>query len=521
MSKRDEFITIIRAFKRASANISEDQYKGLIGQGVNDHGLSRDEAEKILKDEGLKVGQAQSVNYFEVLKLKNEDIENLSDDKIIERVRDAHNKIFREYRDRKDRDNPAVKKKLGQLKAVSEMLNNPNELIEHFHEIIGRKKDHNHKDKPGKEDQPHQSARTIVKFRNGDEATSIPQLATLMEKNDREATDILYQGYLEQGLAGAGEIPLAQAAKAVTHQFSSDRSMGLVAMVSILREKIKFKGGSEASTPKQLARLIDQNQNWEDAKAWLYNGFFALWLEYTNETQLAGTAQKIVSRYGNQQDIGLEELIQRFAPQIGKPEPEVSPSEIDFGNMNSESQKTIQFSIKNVGRGFLHGNVRLESNMPGLQISNTEIQGDGVVTVKLDASALTAKQKHQASLVVTTNGSTITVPVSCYITYPVQNSIRRLAISGFSMAAIALVTRLIIQQFGSSGWLATRLTGAGFTEWEQHWKWVEWFEWPGFEWKVYTLAAPETGVGSVIAFVALGVGVFAYWYFFFRKKSTH
>ena len=39
MSKRDEFITIIRAFKSASSNISEDQYKGLIRRGTKDHGV--------------------------------------------------------------------------------------------------------------------------------------------------------------------------------------------------------------------------------------------------------------------------------------------------------------------------------------------------------------------------------------------------------------------------------------------------------------------------------------------------
>ena len=364
-----------------------------------------------------------------------------------------------------------------------------------------------------------QSTRTIVKFRNGDEATSIPQLATLMEKNTSEATDILYQGYLEQGLAGAGETPLAQAAKAVVQRFSSDRPTGLMAMVSILREKIKFKQGGEAGTLQQLARSIDQN--WEDAKVWLYNGFFALWLEYTNETQLAGTAKRVVSRYGNQQDIGLEELVQRLDPQIGKPEPEVSQSEIDFGNMNSESQKTIKFSVKNAGRGFLHGAVQLESDMPGLQISNTEINGTGVVTVKLNASALIVKQKHQASLVIDTNGGTVKVPVSCYITYPIQNSIRRLAVSGFSMAAITIVARLIVQESGTSGWLATQLTGTGFIDWEQHWQWVEWFEWPWFEWEVKTLAALGAGVEFIIGFVALGIGAFAYWHFFFRKKSTH
>ena len=95
-----------------------------------------------------------------------------------------------------------------------------------------------------------------------------------------------------------------------------------------------------------------------------------------------------------------------------------------------------------------------------------------------------------------------------------QQSIQRVAISGFSVAAIALVTRLIIQQFGISEWL----TRTGFTDWERHWRWVEWFEWPWFEWKVYTLSAPASDLGFIIALASLGVGIFGYWKFFLKKK---
>jgi len=361
--------------------------------------------------------------------------------------------------------------------------------------------------------------RVIVKFRNGDEATSISQLATLMEKNASEATNLLYRGRLEQGLAGAGETTYADAAEAAVKQFSSDRSIGLMAVVAILRGKIKMRRGNETSTPQQLARLIDQN--WEDAKTLLYNGFIGLWLEYTQQSQLASIAKKITNRYRDEQDIGLEELVQRLDPRIGTPEPDFSHSEIDFQTMNTKDKDTIQFKIKNKGRGFLYGDVQIESGLPGLQVSGTEINGNGIVTVALDTSSLTVRKTHKASLVVDTNGGQFKVPISCYVDHPTQQSVQCIAISGLSMAAIAVVTRLIIQQFGVSGWLATRLTGAGFTEWEQHWQWVEWFQWPWFEWKVYTLAAPEAGVGSVIGFVTLGVGSFAYWHFFLRKKSTH
>ena len=468
-------------------------------------------------------------NYFEVLELSiTGDIKNLKNqsdaefNEFIKAVNANNSKIFNRLQAMVHNPNVSDKEigdKKDLLNRAKAILSDRETRDQHIDELL------NPTPTPDPASDPipvstGREARVIIRFPNGDEATSISQLATLMEQHAREATDMLYRGRLEQALAGVGEVSLADAAEEIIKQFSSDRSIGLMAMGAVLRETVKMPKGTEAKTPQQLARLIDQN--WEQSKTLLYNGFIALWLKYTHQERLANTVQRIANTYRNDHDIGLEELVQRLDPSIGHPELEVSQSEIDFGRMDTESQKTIQFKIKNIGgRGFLYGDVQLAHGMPGLQISNTEIQGDGVITVELDASALTAKQTHQGSLVVKTNGGELNVPIFCYIDYPRQQSVQRIAISGFSLAAIAFVTRLIIQQFGSSGWLATRLTGAGFTEWEQHWRWTEWFEWPWFEWKVYTLAAPEAGVGSIIAFVALGVGAFTYWYFFFRKKTTH
>ena len=512
MSKRDDFIALIKVFKEASSNVTDEIYKGYLNLAKTDYGLTTQEAEAILKDVGLTVGP--SVNYFEALKLNINEIKNLSDTKAEEHILQAYDERYAESR-KMSSGNPRKAELQNRLTKAKIFLIDQGKWKQHLQEIVGGAPDDNGNDKM---DSPH-GTRTIVKFRNGDEATSISQLATLMEKNASEATNLLYRGRLEQGLAGAGETTYADAAEAAVKQFSSDRSIGLMAVVAILRGKIKMRRGNETSTPQQLARLIDQN--WEDAKTLLYNGFIGLWLEYTQQSQLASIAKKITNRYRDEQDIGLEELVQRLDPRIGTPEPDFSHSEIDFQTMNTKDKDTIQFKIKNKGRGFLYGDVQIESGLPGLQVSGTEINGNGIVTVALDTSSLTVRKTHKASLVVDTNGGQFKVPISCYVDHPTQQSVQCIAISGLSMAAIAVVTRLIIQQFGVSGWLATRLTGAGFTEWEQHWQWVEWFQWPWFEWKVYTLAAPEAGVGSVIGFVTLGVGSFAYWHFFLRKKSTH
>ena len=93
----------------------------------------------------------------------------------------------------------------------------------------------------------------------------------------------------------------------------------------------------------------------------------------------------------------------------------MSHSRIDFDRIDPESQKTIDIQITNVGRGFLYGNVQLPTDMPGLQVSDTEIRGGGAVSVKLDASRLTPNKTHHTVLVFNTNGGMMRVPVSCAV----------------------------------------------------------------------------------------------------------
>ena len=102
-----------------------------------------------------------------------------------------------------------------------------------------------------------------------------------------------------------------------------------------------------------------------------------------------------------------------------------------------------------------------------------------------------------------------------------KKAVNRIAISGISMAAITLVARLIIPKPGSSGWLATHLMSISSVEVAEYWTWVKWFEWPWFEWHVYKLGAANDGFSFIIALTTLGTGIFAYWFFFFKKKRVH
>ena len=404
MSKRDEFIAIVNAFKAASPAITDAQRKGLLRQAKQQYGLSFEDARQILKASGLVVGDV--VNYFEVLGLSIDELQNETESAITTRVDTAHKELYSASLRAGGLPRPDGKTQeqwRTLLNQARDTLKEPQKRREHLATL--------QPDGEGPDTPPRETTRPIFKFSNGDEATSIPQLAALMEKHPQEAAIALYRGYLEQSLGGAGEMHLAEAARTVASVYAKTPEFGLWAMVQILRGKVKFARGGEAGTPQQLARLIDQN--WEEAKTLLHMGFLPLWLEYTKQSQLANAAVDIINRSGNETDIGLERLVQKLHPQIGHPVPKVSHTSINFGKVYRKSQKTVRVEIQNTGRGYLYGTVELAREIPGLRLSSTTIRGKAVLTVTLDTSRLAVNQTHNTALVITTNGSELRVPISC------------------------------------------------------------------------------------------------------------
>lgn len=509
MSKHDEFISVVNTLKSASPTITAEQRIGLLRQAVQQHGLSVDEASKIVDESGLRIGK--KVNYFEILGLSSEELQDQSEADIAARVETAHAQHYNASlraggRVRSDGQTEEQWRIL--LNHARDALKDPQKRAEY---ILDLQRDEEDTLLNG-------SASPIFKFSNGDEATSIPELADLMAKNAKDATHALYHGYLEQSLGRVGEMHFATPAGAVANEFPNNQELGLKAMIQVLRGKIAFQHGvevhaltrlgqqmeaqapNEAGTPKQIALLIDRN--WEQARDLLYSGFMAFWFEYTQQPELANIAKTITERYSSDQDVGLETLVQELDPQIGQPELEISQPHIDFGTVDTETQKTTQIEIKNAGRGFLYGDVQLADETHGFQLSAPPIRGEAVVTVELDASHLTAKQWHEPELVIHTNSGTLKVPISCYVNYPIWKTIRRVLISGIAVAMIALVTRLVLLLITWFEWLSIRLTPRGFIMGNQGSISIEY--WLGF----------------VIALTLLGIGIFAYWFFFFKKKGT-
>ena len=534
MSKRNEFITFVNEFKATSSTISTEQYRGLHRQAETKYKLSVEDASEILKNSGLNV--EKTGNYLEILGLSIEELQDLNEAAIVKRVEKAYNKYYRASlkagaRPRPDgRTEEQWRTLLNQARDTLTSSHKREAYVANLHQEV---------DAPLLGD-----GSPIFKFPNGDEAFNISQLAKLMLKNSKDATDALYRGYLEQRLGGVGEMHFADAARSVVSEFPDNRELGLRAMVSILEKKMEFRKGRDAQTPAQLANSIDLN--WQQAKNLLFNGFIAIWLEYTKQPELANMARNITNLYKDEQDVGVEKVVQSLNPRIGHPILHISHESINFGNIDTETEKKIQLEIKNTGRGFLYGNLQLTNDIPGLQLSTMDIRGNTLVTVELDASLLASKKTYKTELVVNTNtgdptgpssqyvmkaesestintnvgglSGDITIPIDCYVDYPVLKSIRRVAVSGASVATITLSVCLIILLLGDSGWLATRLTNANFVTFNANW--VEWSDkWLGMDWPIYKLGTPGIGFRFVIALAALIAGVFAYRFFFFKRRG--
>ena len=93
MPNRDAFIAIIDTFKAASPAITKEQRIGLLRQATQQYGLSFEDAEQLLKSSGLVVGDI--VNYFEVLELSVEELQNQTEAEIATRVDTAYHKLYR------------------------------------------------------------------------------------------------------------------------------------------------------------------------------------------------------------------------------------------------------------------------------------------------------------------------------------------------------------------------------------------------------------------------------------------
>ncbi len=92
MHERDAFITFINQLKAVSPTITDEQRKGFLRLGVQQHGLTVEEAMNILNAAGLTIGER--IDYFEVLGISIDEIQRIDELAIVNRVEIAHKQLY-------------------------------------------------------------------------------------------------------------------------------------------------------------------------------------------------------------------------------------------------------------------------------------------------------------------------------------------------------------------------------------------------------------------------------------------
>ena len=93
MKENKEFIEFVNRLKTLSPIITDEQRIGLLRQGIQEYGLTTEEADNILKTSGLIVGEQE--NHFDILGISIEDIKNLTESDIVTYIKSVHEELYR------------------------------------------------------------------------------------------------------------------------------------------------------------------------------------------------------------------------------------------------------------------------------------------------------------------------------------------------------------------------------------------------------------------------------------------
>ncbi len=402
MANRSGYQDYIRPILE-TGELTRKQEQTLLAK-AEDYGLTRLQAREIIDEVlkaigGRRVKTEEVVNYYDVL--------GVPQNATAEQIAEAHQKLY------------AASLARGALPGEDVRRNVLNEAKKTLLDAkLRQAHDLELQQAEAEAEEPTGSVSWLT-FRTGESAANERQLATLMLKHRSEAIEYLYDGTIAARLHQVGRTNLAQAAKEAVQTFGRERSVALEAFMAVLTREIRFAGGS-GSSARDIAIRMDGD--WQKAKDYLFGGFLRFYAHHTGEARLERAIDSITSNHRSPEhhDVGVEQFIQYFAPDLGKPKPMITPNQIDFGTADTDKiaqgSYTRQLTIRNTGRGHLYGTVA--ASEPWVAIDMTEFSGNSTtITVTTKANGRTA------TITIQSNGGTETIPVKMNPVYPIWKAI--------------------------------------------------------------------------------------------------
>ncbi|MDG4584380.1 MAG: serine/threonine-protein kinase [Candidatus Competibacter sp.] len=259
--------------------------------------------------------------------------------------------------------------------------------------------------------------------------------------------DALFDGHLEEWLRAARFDHWQQDTmflRDCRQRHAEDRRLGGYALRWHWNPHVPLPlGNRRISDPRALARCIDRDRAARDAAhVLLTNGWLRTWLVASGRCD-PGPLDRVLNDAARSPGDQLEAFLHLCDPQLAWPTPASSDARLEFGGVSTEAPQTRQVTLRNGGRGYLAGVVRLRRPVEGLTVAPQRIEGQAVqVPVTVDCAGLRAETVYQAELVVESNGGTLTVPIRFRVAPPWAGMVGRSLGTGLAAGFLFMLYRL-------------------------------------------------------------------------------
>ena len=166
--------------------------------------------------------------------------------------------------------------------------------------------------------------------------------------------------------------------------------------------------------PEGLPALCEQY--WAEACRCLQDGTFARWLQASDHQDLAKVAQ--AHQQADDPDRQLDQFLRAIDPTRA-PRLVSNLTELDFGTLPQGQRSTLVLEVSNSGNGLLDGQVDCAPADAWISVKPTAFRcfpgQKQQIEVTIDTTRLTRQETHQAQLTITSNGGTLSIPITVIV----------------------------------------------------------------------------------------------------------
>lgn len=247
------------------------------------------------------------------------------------------------------------------------------------------------------------------------EALRLNQKATL-----KALRHLIFSQLLEEWLRGA-EFDHWQAdcrfIERARGDYADRPQIGAYAVLWHFVARIPFPfAGQQVRDPQVLVSLVERSeQDRQEALRLLEEGWLRAWLVGAGLVRDPMALDQLLLTIDLSWDAKLESLLRLLAPQLPAPRLEVEPQRLTFPPLEQGGNGRRALTIRNRGRGHLHGRILLATYGQGISLGGFRFEGaETQVEVRLDTLGLPPGQYHN-SLRLLSNGGEGQVAIGFYI----------------------------------------------------------------------------------------------------------